>query len=218
MLQFITSRRDKRSISEQAEQAILGGCRWIQIADLSADANLDERKNTVEQLIPLCKEHEAFLILENDVDLVEEMKVHGVLLNDNSRTNVMTVRERLGAEAVIGVVASTLPEIMALKGLDLDYITIKSPETLTADVDILKYYSDLISALHTHGVDFHFVAFEDINAKLLPKLIEAGCAGVAVSKLISDTDNPAEATSALLQMLDAARLQAESTDPDSIEL
>ena len=108
MLQFITKTTQRFSMAEEAQMAIEGGCRWIQLSAASiGDSGLSLRE-VANEIIPLCQENEAFLIIEDDVNLVEELKVHGVFLRDHSRTTVMEARERLGAHAVIGVYAKML--------------------------------------------------------------------------------------------------------------
>ena len=79
-------------MAEEAQMAIEGGCRWIQLSAASiGDSGLSLR-DVANEIIPLCQENEAFLIIEDDVNLVEELKVHGVFLRDHSRTTVMEAR------------------------------------------------------------------------------------------------------------------------------
>lgn len=209
MLQFITRRSDRWTTAEQAAKAIEGGCRWIQLSAESLPTETPHRREAVEGLIPICKENEAFLIIEDDVDLVDLLKVHGVCLRDNSRSAAMQAREQLGAEAVIGVEATSAAEIIALKGLDIDYIMVKAPADVTTAEAITAFYSGMLQMLEQQGIDVHIVAEGDYPVEVLTGLLSSGCAGVAVSALIADSENPASATATLLDALDKARKKAE---------
>lgn len=209
MLQFITRRSDRWTTAEQVAKAIEGGCRWIQLSAESLPTETPHRREAVEGLIPICKENEAFLIIEDDVDLVDLLKVHGVCLRDNSRSAAMQAREKLGAEAVIGVEATSAAEIIALKGLDIDYIMVKAPADVTTAEAITAFYSGMLQMLEQQGIDFHIVAEGDYPVEVLNGLLSSGCAGVAVSALIADSENPASATATLLDALDKARKKAE---------
>lgn len=78
MLQFITNPSDRYSLLEEAQMAIEGGCRWIQLR--MKDATDDEVRQVALELIPLCKENDTFLIIDDRVELVNELKVSGVHL------------------------------------------------------------------------------------------------------------------------------------------
>lgn len=212
MLQFITRRSDRWTTAEQAAKAIEGGCRWIQLSAESLPTETPHRREAVEGLIPICKENEAFLIIEDDVDLVDLLKVHGVCLRDNSRSAAMQAREKLGAEAVIGVEATSAAEIIALKGLDIDYIMVKAPADVTTMEAITAFYSGMLQTLEQQGIDFHIVAEGDYSVDVLTQIPTTGCAGVAVSGLIADSEDPASATTTLIDALDKARKKAEEED------
>ena len=58
--------------------ALEGGCKWIQLR--MKDAPLEEVEAVALQLKPLCKEHEAILILDDHVELTKKLEVDGVHL------------------------------------------------------------------------------------------------------------------------------------------
>ena len=121
----------------------------------------------------------------------------------------MQAREQLGAEAVIGVEASSAAEIIALKGLDIDYIMVKAPADVTTAEAITAFYSGMLQMLEQQGIDFHIVAEGDYPVEVLTGLLSIGCAGVAVSAMIADSENPASATATIIDALDNARKKAE---------
>jgi|GEM_PF-443596 len=219
MLQFVTTESARFSIAEEARMVIEGGCRWIQLSSKGMGGDETAMKDIAGELVPLCQENEAFLILEDNVGLVEELKVHGVFLNDNSRSTVMAAREQLGAHAVIGVRAREFNEILALKGLDIDYVSVPEPCGVegASFASLADKYKYLLNRMNEAGIDFHLVACGDFAPDELPQLIEAGCAGVAMSAAIADAHDPVAATSRILSILEKARDYgaAATSDADS---
>ena len=119
MLQFITHPSERYSIAEEVQMALEGGCKWIQLR--LKDATDEEFRQTALEIIPMCKENEAFLVFDDRVELAMEMSVHGVHLGKNDM-NPLVARETMGAEAIIGCTANTAADIKAFRGWDVDYV------------------------------------------------------------------------------------------------
>ena len=81
MLQFITHPSDRYTIAEEVQMAIEGGCKWIQLR--MKDATYDEMKSTALEIIPICRENDIILVIDDNVELVNELRVHGVHLGKN---------------------------------------------------------------------------------------------------------------------------------------
>lgn len=207
MLQFITKPSARHSLAEEVQMALEGGCRWIQLSRSGMPEEWVPSRESLQEIIPMCQEHEAFLIVEGDVDLVEELKVHGVFLYDCSRESVMNVRERLGANAVLGVYARNVAEVKHLVGLDVDYVMIPVPEDCP---DKKSFYSGIIDEMNDANIDFHVVATGGLVPAEYETVLSAGCSGVAVSSEIADADDPVAATVAILAALEEARAAANS--------
>ncbi len=107
MLQFITHPSEKYSIAEEVQMAIEGGCRWIQLR--MKDASDEEVRNVALEIIPMCQETDTFLIIDDRVELVNELRVSGVHLGKEDM-DPMQAREILGPHAIIGV---TPPPILS---------------------------------------------------------------------------------------------------------
>lgn len=82
------------------EQALLGGARIIQYRDKSQDNN--KRRNTAKQLRTLTQQHDALLIINDDVQLAIESLADGVHLGRDDRT-ITSARAQLGPDCIIGV-------------------------------------------------------------------------------------------------------------------
>ena len=119
----------------------------------------------------------------------------------------MAARERLGANAVIGVWAHSYDEIKNLAGLDVDYVTVPSPEK-SDNRD--TFYKDLAQKIIADNIGFHIVAAGEFASESLVELFKAGVAGVAMSGELVGQDNPVAATVAVLDELGKARAAADA--------
>lgn len=191
MLQFITHKSDRFSYAEQVKMVIEGGCRWVQLN--MENATDDEFKKVAEEITPLCQETDTILVFDGRVELTMDMKVHGVHLH---RTNMPAgqAREILGAGAIIGVTVNTATEIMATRGLDVDYVTLACDLT-TND------YKRIVNEVRIAGIELPIVAAGDISIQEIPQLLSDGVNGIALSKSIVDAENPVAFTREVISAL-----------------
>lgn len=193
MLQFITRKNERYGIEEQVKMVLEGGCKWIEL-DIN-DATAEEVKAIIENLIPLCKEADAILVVDDYVDIVKEMEVTGLRLIKDSK-NVGEVRNILEGGPIIGVNVSTAGDIYALKGIDVDYVTIEINEPHSLD-SIYKIVSEVREA----GINMPIVAIGDITIENIKEVIATGVNGVAMSDAIVNAENPTEYTKKILSIL-----------------
>ena len=191
MLQFITHKSDRFSYAEQVKMVIEGGCRWVQLN--MENATDDEFKKVAEEITPLCQETDTILVFDGRVELTMDMKVHGVHLH---RTNMPAgqAREFLGAGAIIGVTVNTATEIIATRGLDVDYVTLACDLT-TND------YKRIVNEVRIAGIELPIVAAGDISIQEIPQLLSDGVNGIALSKSIVDAENPVAFTREVISVL-----------------
>ena len=192
MLQFITSKSDKYSIKEEVQMAIEGGCLWIQVSKSLPDGVT--QKDIIDELRPLCEEKETFLLVDSDVELVKEANIHGVLLK-NEDMNPAEAREYLGAEAVIGVEVNNANEILALKGLDSDYVVIDYNKFSISEIQ------NIIEEANKNGNNIHIVVSGRMEIVEMLSLMQIGVAGFALSEQIIESPNPVIATTNILTAL-----------------
>lgn len=193
MLQFITRKNERYGIEEQVKMVLEGGCKWIEL-DMN-DATAEEVKAIIENLIPLCKEADAILVVDDYVDIVKEMEVTGLRLIKDSK-NVGDVRNILEGGPIIGVNVSTAGDIYALKGIDVDYVTIEINEPHSLD-SIYKIVSEVREA----GINMPIVAIGEITIENIKEVIATGVNGVAMSDAIVNAENPTEYTKKILSIL-----------------
>lgn len=82
------------------QAALQGGCKVIQYRDKTASGQ--EKLYKASQLLALCKEFGAQLIINDDLDLCLKIKAHGVHLG-RSDGDIQKAREALGPDFLIGV-------------------------------------------------------------------------------------------------------------------
>jgi len=80
--------------------ALKGGCKLVQYRDKSADH--PRRLFEAKRLLDLCNQHQAQLLINDDVSLAQEIGAHGVHLGQGD-TNPVASRIILGSRAIIGV-------------------------------------------------------------------------------------------------------------------
>ncbi len=203
MLQFITHPSDKYTIAEEAQMAIEGGCRWIQLR--MKNATDDEVRNVAMELIPLCQETDTFLVIDDRVELVNELKVSGVHLGKEDMP-AREARELLGPHAIIGVTANTIDDLLALRGLDVDYVglgPLRHTTTKERLASVLGYegYRDIVAQARAAGIELPIVAIGGITTDDIEPLMATGVNGMAVSGAIIGASDPVAETSQFINRL-----------------
>lgn len=203
MLQFITHPNPRYSLAEEAQMAIEGGCRWIQLR--MKHATDEEVRQVAMEIIPMCRETDTFLIIDDRVELVNELKVSGVHLGKDDMPP-REARELLGPHAVIGVTANTADDILALRGVDVDYVGLgpfratPTKERL-APVLGLEGYRDIVARVRAEGVTLPIVAIGGITPDDVEPLMATGVNGIAVSGAIAAAPDPVAATARFINLL-----------------
>ena len=193
MLQFIASKSNQYSFEEQVKMVLDAGCKWI---ELNIDgATNEEAKSIIENIIPLCKESDTILIIDNYVELVKDLEVTGVRICKKG-INVTNVRDILEGGPIIGINVATASDIYALKGIDVDYVALGAYETIGIDS-----YKKIVNEVHNAGIELPIVAYGDITIEDIDNIMATGVNGIAMSSAIVNAENPLEYTKAVLDKL-----------------
>lgn len=205
MLQFITNPSDRYTIAQEVKMVIDGGCKWIQLR--MKDASYDELKATAEDIIPICREAGVILVIDDNVALVKELRVHGVHLGKEDM-NPQKAREILGPHAIIGVTANTADDIMSMRGIDVDYIGLgpfryTSTKKKLAPVIGIEGYRTIMQEVTSKGNRLPVVAIGGITIDDVEPIMETGVQGLAMSGAIINADNPADYVDRVLTVLGA---------------
>lgn len=203
MLQFITNTDSKVSVTDQVAAALEGGCRWIQLR--MKDASEDEIRRVVKDIKPMCDRVEAFLILNDRVELAKELEVTGVHLgkDDMSPTEA---RIKLGAGAVIGVTVNTFDDVLRVAQCDIDYIGIGPFRKTTTKKNLapvlgLDGMREICRRMEDDEITIARVAVGGITIEDIPEIMRTGVNGVAVSSAIANAPDAVQATRDMLALL-----------------
>ena len=200
MLQFITHPSDRYTIPEEVQMAIEGGCKWIQLR--MKDATYDEMKSTALEIIPICRENDIILVIDDNVELVNELRVHGVHLGKNDM-DPRKAREILGPHAIIGVTANTADDILSFRGIDVDYVGVGPFRHTTTKKNLapvigLDGYKDIVAKVTAAGNKLPLVAIGGITLEDVTGIMATGVQGIAVSGSIINAPDPVRYTTQLL--------------------
>ena len=203
MLQFITNHSNKYSIAEEVQMAIEGGCRWVQLR--MKDATDEEVREVALELIPMCQENDTFLIIDDRVELVKELKVSGVHLGKQDM-DPMEARELLGPHAIIGVTANTAEDIIKFRGKDVDYVGLGPFRYTTTKKNLapvigLEGYKEIVKQVREAGVELPIVAIGGITLEDVDDIMSTGVNGIAVSGSIINAVDPVEYTKEIMNKL-----------------
>ena len=203
MLQFITHPSDRYSIAEEVQMAIEGGCRWIQLR--MKDASDEEVRQTALDIIPMCQETDTFLIIDDRVSVVNDLKVSGVHLGEDDM-NPLEAREILGPHAIIGITANTAEDIIKYKGKDVDYVGLGPFHFTTTKKKLapelgLEGYRSIVTQVRAAGVELPIVAIGGIGIDDINALMSTGVNGIAMSGSIINAPDPVEYTSRVMEKL-----------------
>lgn len=188
MLQFIAEHSDKYTIAEQITMAIEGGCAWVQLR--VPDLNESQILSLLEEIVPICRETETFLTIEDQPEIAKKAGIHGVHIT-KSGVDARQLRADLGAEAIIGINVVAPQGVPTLEKLDIDYVTI-APEI---SLDEAKSIIDIVRSV---DCKIPIVITGDFNCFDIAAIRATGASGVATGKKLMAAANPAEATSQLL--------------------
>lgn len=209
-LQFITHSNDRYGYVDGARQALLGGCRWIQLRMKGADEN--ELRRAAAVLQPLCREHGATLIIDDHVHLVRPLQADGVHLGRHDMP-VAEARRLLGSSYIIGGTANTLDDIRRLHREGADYIgcgpfRFTTTKTRLSPVLGLDGYRRLLRAMDELGLRLPVVAIGGITVADIPAVLATGVSGIAMSGAILNAADPARETRRALAAVGAGRVTA----------
>ena len=174
-LLVVTDRRlAARDLASVVDDAVSAGARWVWFRD--KDLERRERLALARQILAAIGGR-AVMTVGSDIGLAVELGLKAVHLPMSA--DVAEVRQRLGAEAIIGLSAHSLVDVALAKANGADYVTL-SPIFATASkpgygptlgLDILKGATAL-------GIPI--IALGEIKPGLAKPVINEGVDGIAV--------------------------------------
>ncbi len=203
MLQFITHHTDRYDELQGAEEALRGGCRWIQLR--MKDAAADEIVRTGRALRTLCDRYGATLIIDDHTSLVEPIQADGVHLGHNDMAPDYA-RRLLGHSRIIGGTANTFADIERLVGLGVDYIGLGPFRFTSTKKNLspllgLEGYRRTMEQCRERGYRTPVVAIGGIELKDIPAIMACGVQGIALSGTLLRADDMQAETRSIVETI-----------------
>lgn len=173
---------DEKLIDEQAfipsvAYALQGGSSIIQYRDKSSDQN--KRLQQASALRALCNEHQAILIINDDIELASIVNADGVHLGKNDIT-IATARQRLGNDAIIGISCyNDLSLAIEAERNAADYVAFGAMFSSSTKPDAAKASTDIIREAKQR-INIPVCAIGGITSKNIQQVTQSGADMAAV--------------------------------------
>lgn len=202
-LYFVTDHRltAGRAQLEVIRMALEGGVRLVQYRD--KDLPDTEFLKEAKAAVALCRRFGAMLLVNDRVEAAREAGAHGVHLGQDDMSPE-AARRILGPEAILGLSTHSREEVMAARGLPLDYINI-GPMFPTATKEHARYGTlgpDLVAELAASS-PFPVTTMGGIKKHHLRDLFRRGLKTVAMVTEISLAPDPTARVRELLSEIGA---------------
>jgi len=200
-LHYITGQKDTLDHSDMANEACKGGIDWVQLR--IKNRGIDEIRKEAVKTKEICHKHGATFIINDNTDLALEIKADGIHLG-KSDMHPLVARKLLGNDAIIGATANTFADIKQLVSFGVDYIGLgpfrftKTKENLSPILGT-EGYSSIIEKCRMEGINIPIIAIGGILPDDKEDILNTGVHGLAVSSVITMSENIQDTISKLKQ-------------------
>lgn len=202
-LQYISQGESVEEQLYNIHQALDNGCDWIQMRFKHQKPK--KALALAEAVKFLCEEYLANFIINDDVALAEKINADGVHLG-LSDMRVTEARAILGKTKIIGATANTFEDIVNQTENGCDYIGLgpyqftKTKNKLSPILGIEGYHS-IITQMKQAQIEIPVYAIGGITLADVNTLMKTGIHGIAVSGIITKSDDKQELITQLNEKL-----------------
>lgn len=189
-LQYISQGKTIEQQLYNIHQALDAGCDWIQMRFKNQTAK--DSFALAEAVKFLCEEYLANFIVNDNLYLAQQIAADGVHLG-LSDMKIDEARAILGSTKIIGGTANTFEDIVNHTKNGCDYIGLgpfrftNTKEKLSPILGLSGYY-EILEKLKKNKIEIPVYAIGGITLKDLNPLIQTGIHGIAVSGIITKSD------------------------------
>ncbi|KAF2079694.1 thiamine phosphate synthase [Flavobacterium sharifuzzamanii] len=189
-LQYISQGETIDDQLRNIHQALDAGCNWVQMR--FKNQTQKDVFTLAEAVKPLCEEYLANFIVNDDLHLAEQIAADGVHLGLTD-TKIDEARVLLGSTKIIGGTANTFEDIENHVKNGCDYIGL-GPFRFTVTKEKLSPilglsgYHEILQKLKKNKIDIPVYAIGGITVRDVSPLMETGIFGIAVSGIITESD------------------------------
>lgn len=183
-------------------QALDNGCDWIQLRFKNASAL--ELFTLAEAVKFLCEEYLATFIINDNVYLAQQLVADGVHLGLTDM-KMEEARSLLGHK-IIGGTANTFEDVLQRAAENCDYIGL-GPYQFTATKSNLSPtlgingYTAILKKMQEQNINIPIYAIGGITLNDVENLIQTGIHGIAISRLITNSEQQKELITQLHEKL-----------------
>ncbi|WP_281235381.1 thiamine phosphate synthase [Flavobacterium gelatinilyticum] len=189
-LQYISQGETIEKQLYNIHQALDAGCNWVQMR--FKNQTQKDAFTLAKAVKPLCEKYTANFIVNDNLHLTKEIDADGIHLGLTD-TKIDEARAYLGASKVIGGTANTFEDIENHVKNGCDYIGL-GPFRFTATKEKLSPilglagYFDILQKLKKNKINIPVYAIGGITLQDVSPLMETGIHGIAVSGIITESD------------------------------
>lgn len=179
----------KQTLYEQIESALAGGATCIQLREktLSDEEFLEEAFRVKE----LCRNYKVPFIINDNVEIALKCGADGVHVGQKDM-QAAKVRERIGADRILGVSAQTVEQAVLAEKNGADYLGVGAVFSTSTKEDARPVSHETLKAI-CEAVSIPICAIGGINKTNILQLSGSGVDGVAlVSAIFASPDIEAE--------------------------
>jgi len=172
-----TQLMNQHNLIKMVEEALKGGAKWVQFRDKISDKST--KIELASRLKQLCQNYQAWLIINDDIQLAKNVNAHGVHIGKDD-ADISIARKILGPQAIIGVSCyNDLNLAKKMQTLGANYIAFgrffaskTKPNAPQANIETLT--------LAKQQLNIPIVAIGGITTNNAQQLIDAGADSLAV--------------------------------------
>ncbi len=189
-LQYISQGETIEEQLRNIHQALDAGCKWIQMR--FKNQTVKDTFTLAEAVKLLCERYPTNFIVNDDLNLAKKIEADGVHLGLTD-TKIEEARAILGPEKIIGGTANTFEDIQNHVQNGCNYIGL-GPFRFTATKEKLSPilglsgYFDILQKMKNKKIEIPVYAIGGITLRDVNPLMETGIHGIAVSGIITESD------------------------------
>ncbi len=189
-LQYISQGETIEQQLRNIHQALDSGCNWVQMRFKNQTSK--DTFTLAEAVKSLCEEYLANFIVNDDLNLAKQIAADGVHLGLTD-TKIDEARAILGSTKIIGGTANTFEDIENHVKNGCDYIGLgpfrftNTKEKLSPFLGLAGYF-DILEKLKRNKIEIPVYAIGGITLRDVSPLMETGIYGIAVSGIITESE------------------------------
>lgn len=202
-LQYISQGNTIQEQLYNIHKALDNGCDWIQMR--FKNQNAIEVLTLAEAAKILCQEYLATFIINDNVHLAQQLDADGVHLGLTDMS-IEEARQVLGNTKIIGGTANTFEHVLQRATENCDYIGLGPFQFTTTKEKLspilgLEGYHFIIEKMKTKNIQIPIYAIGGISLENVESLMETGIHGIAISGLITQSENTSQLITQLNEKL-----------------